>query len=706
MSPSSFALFSLAITTEEDVVLARQRARQVAAAVNFDGQDQIRIATAVSEIARNAYAYAGGGRIEFSVDGAVAPQLLTITVRDEGKGISNLDEILSGRYRSKTGMGIGITGARRLLDRVDIDSSPKGTTITLRKLLPSRSPYFTGPQLQEITDQLMKDRRHTPMEEVRQQNADLLTALSDLRKRQDELEVLNRELEDTNRGVVALYAELDEKAEHLRRADDMKTKFLSNMTHEFRTPLNSVLALSGLLLDEADGPLTDEQRKQVGFIRKAADGLSELVNDLLDIAKIEAGKTVVRPRAFSVSDLFSALRGMLRPLLLNTSVNLIFEDPKDLPEMISDEAKISQILRNFVSNALKFTEKGSVRVSARYDTAHDVIVFAVADTGIGIATKDQATIFKEFGQLENPMQHRAKGTGLGLPLTARLIDLLDGKLTLDSTVGVGSTFTAAIPRVYSIPSAPMAGLVEAPDDPRVPVLVVEDDPSTHALYEKYLRGTNFRILPARDLKEARVGLQLRPRVIMLDILLGGDDTWALLAELKRDAVTHHIPVIIISNVEDQHKAIALGADAYHVKPVSRESLLRSLSNLTTKRNILVIDDDEATRYVLGRALAELNCSMREASTGSEGLQKARAETPDLVFLDLNLPEMNGQQVLQQLREDPATAELPVIVYTSRAADESLMKELEGRASLILSKQNYDRDAIITAVRQLLPVGAA
>ncbi len=703
---AAYALFSIPIESEEDVVLARQRARQVAAALSFESQDQIRIATAVSEIARNAFSYAGGGIIDFRVEGNSAPQLLMIIVRDRGPGIPNLDEILSGRYQSSTGMGLGIVGAHRLLDRVDIDSSPAGTTISLKKLLPSRAPLFTGPQLQSIADTLMHNRRGTPMEEVRQQNHELVSALADLRKRQDEIEVVNRELEDTNRGVVALYAELNEKAEHLQRADEMKTKFLSNMTHEFRTPLNSMLALSQLLLDELDGPLADEQRKQVGFIRKAAEDLSELVNDLLDIAKIEAGKTTVRPKEFTVTDLFSALRGMLRPLLINRTLSLVFEEPDDVPPLFTDEAKVSQILRNFISNALKFTVRGEVRVTASFDSTLDSIEFSVADTGIGIASEDQDMIFREFGQVDHPLQHHAKGTGLGLPLTAKLVELLGGKLTLESTVGVGSTFRARIPRLFIRPTAPLPELQEAPGDPRIPVLFVDDHVETLMLYEKYLQGTQFRAMPARNLREARHGLTLRPKAIVLDILLIGDDTWTFLTELKRDTATRNTPVLVISQVEDQHKAIALGASAYSLKPVPREWLVRTLTDLTTHWNILLIDDDEASRYVLARALGELQCSITEAGTGTEGLLKARSRVPDLVFLDLNLPEMSGVEVLQRLKSDAVTAAVPVIIYTSRPIDDVLKGELQGLASVVLSKQHYDRDAVITAVKQLLPVRAA
>ena len=260
---------------------------------------------------------------------------------------------------------------------------------------------------------------------------------------------LNRELEDTNRGVVALYAELEEKADALRRASEMKSRFLSNMSHEFRTPLNSILALSGLLLDRIDGELTGEQEKQLTYVRKAAEGLMELINDLLDLAKVEAGKLTVRASEFEVAGLFGGLRGLLRPLLGSTgaaglpgrgrpgeegttavpAVALIFNEPHGLPPLCSDESKVSQILRNFISNALKFTERGEVRVSAAVGP-DDTVVFAVADTGIGIAAEDHEAVFQEFTQIDSPHQKKVKGTGLGLPLSCRLAELLGGWITL------------------------------------------------------------------------------------------------------------------------------------------------------------------------------------------------------------------------------------------------------------------------------------
>ena len=351
-------MLPVALTCEQDVVLARQRARQLAGLLGFDAQQQTRLATAVSEIARNAYQYGGGGRVQFALEGETAPQVLLTTVSDEGPGIADVGQILDQNYTSKTGMGLGMVGARRLMDRFELRSEPgRGTTVWMRKLLPRHTAPIRPADLGSLTAELNRSgQRQNLLEELRQQNAELLRTLDELRARQEDLARLNRELEDTNRGVVALYAELDERADHLRRADEIKTRFLSNMSHEFRTPLNSIQALTRMLLTRMDGDLTSEQERQVHFIRKAAESLSELVNDLLDLAKVAAGKIVVRPAEFEVNELFGALRGMLRPLLLNTSVNLVFEEAEALPPLATDEAKVSQILRNFISNALKFTE--------------------------------------------------------------------------------------------------------------------------------------------------------------------------------------------------------------------------------------------------------------------------------------------------------------------------------------------------------------
>ena len=284
------------------------RARELAALLGFDNQDQIRLATATSEIARNAFRYARNGVVNFSVQ-LDLPQHIEVSIRDSGPGIANLEEILDGRYRSDTGMGMGILGTKRLMDQFHLDSSPQGTTARLLKQLPRSLSPLTSRSVQELARKLRAAAVDSPFAEIERQNQELFKTLQELRARQEELTLLNRELEDTNRGVVALYAELDERADYLRRASDLKTKFLSNVSHEFRTPLNSIISLARLLMDRLDGDLTPEQEKQVRFIESSARDLQEMVNDLLDLAKVEAGKIKIRVKEFEIHELFSALEG-------------------------------------------------------------------------------------------------------------------------------------------------------------------------------------------------------------------------------------------------------------------------------------------------------------------------------------------------------------------------------------------------------------
>ena len=439
-------ILKCAIEAEADVVAARQRARAVAQLCGFNRQDQVRIATAVSELARNVFRYAGRGTVEFGVDQHPMPALV-VRVEDQGPGIANSDLVLSGAYRSSTGMGLGLAGVRRLMDQFALRSAPgEGTEVQVSKILPPGAPALTAERLDHFHGRISQsaDAAMT-LHELEQQNTELLQALAELKLRQDELAQMARELEDTNRGVVALYGELDEKAEHLRRADQLKSRFLSNMSHEFRTPLNSIRALGRLLLSEEDGPLNGEQVRQVNYIVKSAESLTELVNDLLDIAKIESGRIDLHAADLSVADMFCALRGMLRPLLSDSSVALVFEDFTHGLTLFSDEAKLSQILRIFISNALMFTEQGEIRVSARLLEDGQWVQFDVADTGIGIAPENHEIIFEEFGQVENPLQRAVRGTGLGLPLCRKLAELLGGRVALKSALGKGSTFSAVVP---------------------------------------------------------------------------------------------------------------------------------------------------------------------------------------------------------------------------------------------------------------------
>jgi signal transduction histidine kinase/CheY-like chemotaxis protein len=581
-STKPWPIVTVPIDNEGDVVAVRQRARRLAELLGFERQDQTRIATAVSELARNAFGYAGGGRAEFIVDNAVAPQIFRVRISDKGKGIANLQEILDGSYRSTSGMGLGLTGARRLMNHFKIDSAVgKGTTVEVGQDLPMRTGPVTRARLAEIGATLQKENSADPLAALREQNRELMQSLDEIRRRTEESTALNQELGDTNRGVVALYAELDERAEQLRKASELKTRFLSNMSHEFRTPLNSVLALSRLLLDRIDGELTVEQERQVSYIRRSAEGLLELVNDMLDLAKVEAGKIDIKTVAFAVADLFGGLRGALKPLLTRPSVELIFDNPLDVPELYTDEPKVTQILRNLISNALKFTEQGEVRVTARYDRGSGVIAFAVRDTGIGIDAADHERIFEEFSQVDTRLHRKVKGTGLGLSLSRSLASLLGGTLNVESVLGQGSVFTLSIPAQRGDPSKP----VRQADDRTKKVLLIDDDETFRYVMRQIIGGdSRYEFSEASDgdagLTKARAEL---PDVIILDLQMPTIDGFTVLQELHADRLTSVTPVIISTslNVNAELKArLPAGTRVISKNTISRENVALFLREAT------------------------------------------------------------------------------------------------------------------------------
>lgn len=567
-------ILTLTIQQEHHVVAARRRARQIAELLGFDAQDQIRIATAVSEIARNALKYGGGGKAEFSALSRSALQALEVKISDRGPGVADLQNVLDGRYHSPTGMGIGIIGARRLMDDFEISSAAGGTTVRMRKGLPAKGQALTPAALAKISAELARPKSEDVYEELQRQNQELLRTLDELNRRQEELKHLNCELEDTNRGVMALYSELDEKAVHLRQADETKSRFLSHMSHEFRTPLNSILGLTRLLLNRADGELTAHQEKQVTFIRNSAQELFELVNDLLDLAKVEAGRISVRVTSFTAAELFGALRGMFRPLE-REGMDLVFEEPKGIPDLKTDQNKVAQILRNFISNALKFTEHGEVRVSARLNPDGNAAVFSVRDTGIGIAIKDQEIIFQEFTQLPSPLQNRVTGTGLGLPLSRKLAELLGGTVHVRSVVGTGSEFIAVVPLIYQSTVSPVEG-----------------------------------------------------------------------------------------------------------------------------RRILVIDDEEVSRYLLRRHL-DARFSLIEAASGLQGLPQAKEHKPDVIFLDLIMPDVSGFSILEQLKNDPDTCDIPVVIFTSKILSAEEIDLLQTKSAGILNKRELSPESLAAAIEAAL-----
>jgi signal transduction histidine kinase len=576
MSDRAHLLAAVDLHFQDGVVLARQRGREVAKLLGFDHSTQIRIATAVSELARNAHRYAGGGEVTFGVaDGS-----LTIEVADQGPGITDLDAVMSGSYESNTGLGQGLIGVRRLMDSFEISSSAAGTRVRTSKQLPDQHPV--PPQrARELRLDLARRASSSAYEEVQEQNQELLQALSELRSRQDELVHLNVELEDTNRGVVALYAELDERAEQLRDADGRKSRFLADMSHELRTPLNSIVALADLLAEGSD-PLTAEQRTQIQYIRRMAIDQLQLVGELLDLAKIEAGRIDLELRALSVAELFASLRPQLRPLVAGSPVDLRFSYEPGLPPLATDERKLVQIMRNLVSNAVKYTNEGEVLVSA--SNIDDHLELAVQDTGIGIPEEALERIFDEFVQVQGEHQRGRQGTGLGLPLTRKLAEVLGGSVTVESVVGQGSRFVLRLP--WRTPHLDTAGRTdEAAVRPPVLdlVLVADDDEPSRYVVRRELETE------VREIAEVDGGASVlafvyrrRPSAIVLDLTMPDLDGFEVLRHLRATPGLDTLPVVV-------HTSRELG-------PEERERLANARA--------VVVDKSSATRRRLMAALSE------------------------------------------------------------------------------------------------------
>ncbi|WP_053232362.1 ATP-binding protein [Sandaracinus amylolyticus] len=527
-----------------------------------------------------------------------------------------------------------------------------------------------------------------------------------------ELLRVNHELSESNRGIVQLHDELAQRAEEAATSAEVKSRLVANVSHEFRTPIHSILGLSQLLLDETDGPLTEEQRTQVRFVRSAAEELALLVNDMLDLARLESGIASVRASKFSIGELFETLRGMLRPLLpADSRVQLSIDAPAEDVVLETDRGKIAQVLRNLVTNGIKYTEQGEVRVDVTA-SATDVRI-AVVDTGMGISPNDLPRVFEEFYRA--PAAAHLRGTGLGLPLSRKLAELLGGAIEVESELGKGSSFTLVLPRVHpevrTVEEIRARGSVRDPS--RQAVLVVEDDRKTIFVYERYLSLAGYQVIPARSIADARALLnEVNPAAIVLDIMLEGETSWEFLSEVKSSPATRDIPVLVVTVMNREQKARALGADEFWLKPLDQDRLLRRLQQIPRRSSptkVLVIDDDPRARYLVRRLLDGTAFGLIEAETGHEGVRLAHDQQPQVIILDFLLEEtpttasgrMTAFDVIDALKSDPRTRPIPVIILSSHALGDAERQRLAQTTESILSKENLSRELAMQRIRDAL-----
>jgi signal transduction histidine kinase/CheY-like chemotaxis protein len=515
-----------------------------------------------------------------------------------------------------------------------------------------------------------------------------------------------------------LFREIEQKSRQLEVASRHKSEFLANMSHELRTPLNAIIGFSEVLTERLFGDLNAKQAEYLEDILASGRHLLSLINDILDLSKVEAGRMELEVGSFSLSEALENGLTMVRERAIRHGVTLHLEVDPTIGVVEADERKVKQVIFNLLSNAVKFTtDGGQVDVTARVIDSQ--VQVAVRDTGIGIAAEDQVRIFEEFQQAGSAAGRAPEGTGLGLALARKFVELHGGELWLESQVGVGSTFTFSLPVQPSPSAADYTAPLPARSRPETDgilgptVLVVEDNPQAVDLLTVYLHSDGFGVTVARD---GAAGLALardiHPAAIVLDILLPHMDGWDFLASAKADPEIAHIPVVIVSMLDERGKGFALGAADYLVKPVNREALLATLRRVTIRpggleRNaqVLAIDDDPMALELIEAVLRPEGYTVLKASSGTEGIDLARQERPGLVILDLLMPEVDGFAVVERLRSDPVTAGIPIVILTSRSMAAEDKQRLNGQINYLARKGEFNRVDFADIVRGLCPVAS-
>jgi signal transduction histidine kinase/CheY-like chemotaxis protein len=514
-----------------------------------------------------------------------------------------------------------------------------------------------------------------------------------------------------------LFQEIERKSEQVEVASRHKSEFLANMSHELRTPLNAIIGFSEVLTERLFGDLNDKQAEYLGDIRSSGHHLLSLINDILDLSKVEAGRMELESGIFSLAETLENGVTMVRERAIRHGLQLCLEVDPAIGLIEADERKIKQVIFNLLSNAVKFTpDGGRVEVVARLVDAQ--VQVAVRDTGIGIAAEDQVRIFEEFQQAPNGQSGAREGTGLGLALARRFVELHGGRLWVESRPGHGSTFTFELPQPTAAETTPFVEepprLAEAAMHDERGVLVVEDNPQAIDLLRTYLEADGFSVSVAENGEEGLArARELRPTAIVLDILLPRLDGWDVLARAKADPAIAHIPVVVVSMVDERGKGFALGAADYLVKPVQRDALvatLRRVAQPAGSRNgharVLAIDDDPLALELIQAALGQEGYDVLKATSGQEGVLVAKREQPGLVILDLLMPGMNGFAVLELLRQDPTTAAIPIVVLTSASMNAEERERLTGQISHLARKGTFNRSDFVRLVRNLCPTSFA
>ena len=498
-----------------------------------------------------------------------------------------------------------------------------------------------------------------------------------------------------------LYEEQTRTAEKLREVDRMKSQFLANMSHELRTPLNSIIGFSRVILKGIDGPVTELQHQDLSAIYSSGQHLLNLINDILDISKIEAGKMELAfDEHVNIADMITSVMSTAVGFTKDKQVKLIKNIPPDIPTVRADPTRLRQVILNLLNNAAKFTDQGSITVEASIQTGpknYPEMMIKVIDTGVGITPEDQKKLFQPFSQVDDSPTRKTGGTGLGLSISRMLIDMHGGRIGVDSEAGKGSTFYITLP---------LPLLKQKIASEKKIVLAIDDERQILSLYQRYLSEHGYQIVPLTDPNQAlERARQVQPYAITLDVMMPGKNGWQVLEELKNDPETRHIPVIICSILEDQEKGFSLGASDYLAKPFLEEELLNALERQDKDGSItqiLVIDDDENDLRLVEKILKKDPQYMVElAKSGAEGMVALRNRPPHALILDLFMPGLDGFSILETMRADQLLRDIPVIIFTAGDLTEEQKNTLSKFSSDMLHKGLFEEKELLSSIERAL-----
>lgn len=539
----------------------------------------------------------------------------------------------------------------------------------------------------------------------------MLTTNQELQRRNEDLLVLNRELTAQKERMAALN-------EQLRQASAYKSEFLANMSHELRTPLNAIIGYSTLLLQKIYGEITPEQMDRIEKVNRNGKNLLALINDILDLSKIEAGRLEIHPQPMTMAEVLDDLIPNVEPLVSEKGLQFITDIDSNLHPIYADSVRLRQVLLNLLSNAVKFTPQGKITLRMKNVTIKDGkcdlislpnnhfsdgkwVIASVEDTGIGIESKHQAHIFEEFRQVDSSATREYGGTGLGLAIAKRLIEMQSGSIWMSSKVGEGSQFYIALPAYESA--------LPAPSDPSAPtVLVIEDSREAADILNTHLSRAGYCVVWAAGgkagLEEAR---KLQPDIITVDIMMPGMTGWEVIAHLKEDPATAHIPLVIVSVLNERPHGLEVGASDYVVKPIERDKLLKALqrvqSQIPPDQPILIVEDDPAEREILSTYLSNAGYKSEQVPDGEAALRwlEESASLPALILLDLMMPKISGFAVLQHIRSSPKLMHLPVLIVTAKTLEPAEQEFLSAHTTSILAKHGLTDTQLIAQIRAML-----